>query len=120
MWEVGFTEEFNSWWDTLNNKTQIKIDAVTHLLEQRGPSLEFPYSSHINGSKHSQMRELRIQAQGKPYRIFYAFDPERHAILLIGGLKTDNKNWYQQFIARADNLYDKHLHHLGEKYGKTF
>lgn len=55
------------------------------LLEAKGPQLPFPYSSGIEGSRHEHMRELRIQSGGKPYRVFYAFDPRRTAILLIGG-----------------------------------
>jgi len=58
------------------------------------------------------MRELRIQHRGKPYRILYAFDPRRVAILLIGGGKAGDDRWYEKFILRADDLYDKHLETL--------
>jgi hypothetical protein len=52
------------------------------------------------------MRELRVQHQGRPYRVLYAFDPRRVAILLIGGDKTGNDRWYEKFVPRADRLYD--------------
>jgi hypothetical protein len=55
------------------------------------------------------MRELRIQHQGQPYRVLYAFDPRRNAILLIGGDKTGNDRWYEEFVPTADRLYDAHL-----------
>jgi hypothetical protein len=55
------------------------------------------------------MRELRIQHAGRPYRVLYAFDPRRVAILLIGGDKTGNDRWYEQFVPVADRLYDVHL-----------
>lgn len=55
------------------------------------------------------MRELRIQYHGEPYRVLYAFDPRRTAILLIGGKKTGEDRWYQQFIPVADKLYGEHL-----------
>jgi hypothetical protein len=55
------------------------------------------------------MRELRIQHQGQPYRVLYAFDPRRAAILLIGGDKTGNDRWYEEFVPTADRLYDAHL-----------
>jgi len=58
------------------------------------------------------MRELRVQHQGRPYRIFYAFDPERKAILLIAGDKTGDDRFYQRMIPRADRLYDEHLDQL--------
>lgn len=55
------------------------------------------------------MRELRIQHHGKPYRILYAFDPHRNAILLLGGNKTGNKRWYEQHTPIADKLYKEHI-----------
>ncbi len=55
------------------------------------------------------MRELRVQHQGEPYRILYAFDPRRVAILLIGGKKTGANRWYDEYIPKADQLYDEHL-----------
>ncbi len=61
------------------------------------------------------MRELRIQHQGEPYRVLYAFDPHRAAILLIGGNKTGNDRWYEEYVPWADKLYDEHLIELEEE-----
>jgi hypothetical protein len=58
------------------------------------------------------MRELRIQHEGRPYRVLYAFNPKRDALLLIGGNKTGNNRWYEIYIPIADRLYDKHLDEL--------
>ena len=58
------------------------------------------------------MRELRIQHAGRPYRVLYAFDRNRDALLLIGGDKTGNDRWYEIFIPVADRLYDEHLNEL--------
>lgn len=58
------------------------------------------------------MRELRIQHGGRPYRVLYAFDPRRAAILLLGGDKTGQDRWYEQFVPTADGLYDEHLETL--------
>ena len=55
------------------------------------------------------MRELRVQHRGRPYRVLYAFDPRRTAILLIGGDKTGNDRWYEEFVPLADRLYDEHI-----------
>ena len=88
---------------------QASIDAVVALLENYGPRLRFPYSSGISGSKHSHMRELRIQHQGRPYRVLYAFDSRRYAILLFGGDKTGDNRWYDVNVPIADRLYDEHL-----------
>ena len=55
------------------------------------------------------MRELRVQNQGRPYRVLYAFNPLRNAILLLGGDKTGNDRWYEIQVPVADRLYDAHL-----------
>jgi len=112
---VEYTDEFEDWWNGLDASEQEDVAAVVELLEAKGPNLPFPYSSGINGSKHSHMRELRIQHAGNPYRTLYAFDPRRTAILLIGGDKTGNDAWYDEFVQVADNLYDKHIETLIEE-----
>jgi hypothetical protein len=58
------------------------------------------------------MRELRIQHQGRPYRVLYAFDPRRVGILLIGGDKTGDGRWYEKFVPLTDRIYDAHLAQL--------
>lgn len=112
---VEFTNEFEQWWDTLTADEQIDIAATVELLEKRGPNLPFPYSSNITRSRHSHMRELRVQHKGKPYRVFYAFDPRRVAILLLGGKKAGNNAWYNKFIPVVDALYDQHLLEIGSE-----
>jgi len=108
-WEVEFTEEFGDWWAGLTEAQQDRIAATVRLLVAWGPSLPFPYSSGVNGSRHQHMRELRVQSRGNPLRIFYAFDPRRTAILLIGGDKTGNDRFYEQYIPLADALYDTYI-----------
>ncbi|MCK5666332.1 MAG: type II toxin-antitoxin system RelE/ParE family toxin [Thiotrichaceae bacterium] len=108
-WEVEYTDEFEVWWDELNESEQVDVSAVVQLLEAKGPQLPFPHSSGINGSAYSHMRELRIQHKGQPYRVLYAFDPIRHALLLLGGNKTGDDDWYEKNIPIADKLYDEHL-----------
>jgi hypothetical protein len=108
-WEVEFTDEFAEWWDTLSADEQESARASVSLLREFGPTLPFPHSSGVSGSRHSHLRELRIQHAGRPYRVLYAFDPTRTAILLIGGDKTGNDRWYDEFVPLADRLYDDHL-----------
>jgi hypothetical protein len=81
--EIEYTNEFGEWWMTLLEQQQEDIAAIVGLLADRGASLGFPHSSGINNSRHSHLRELRVQSAGRPIRIFYAFDPRRSAILLI-------------------------------------
>lgn len=109
---VEYTDEFEKWWSDLDQDEQESVAACVRLLEARGPHLPHPYSSGVNGSRHSHMRELRVQHRGRPYRILYAFDPRRVAILLIGGDKTGNDRWYVETVPIADRLYDVHLETL--------
>ena len=111
-WEVEYTDELGEWWSDLSEAEQESIDASVRLLEAKGPHLGFPHSSGIHGSRHSHMRELRVQNEGRPYRILYAFDPRRSAILLLGGDKTGQDRWYLVHVPMADTLYDNHLETL--------
>lgn len=114
-WEVEYTDELEEWWNSLNEAEQDSIAVVVGLLEEEGPKLGFPHSSGISSSRHPHMRELRIQHAGRPYRVLYAFDPRRNAILLIGGDKTGQGRWYEIFVPIADDLYDVHLQILDEE-----
>ncbi|OUL18681.1 addiction module toxin RelE [Nostoc sp. T09] len=114
-YEVEYTDEFEQWWLTLDAKTQVSIDAAVTLLTEKGTNLPFPYSSGVKGSRYQHMRELRVQHQGNPYRILYAFDPRRVAILLLGGNKVGNDRWYEENVPKADQLYDELLKELQDE-----
>ncbi len=114
-WEVEYTDEFADWWSELDDPAQDAIDRSVHLLEARGPTLPFPYSSDVRGSRHGNMRELRIQIGGDPYRIFYAFDPRRAAVLLLGGNKAGDEQFYERMVPQADRIYDRHLQELAQE-----
>lgn len=119
-WDVEYTDEFGGWWEAMTEAEQESIAASVGLLEAKGAQLGFPHSSGINGSRHAHMRELRVQHEGRPYRVLYAFDPRRCAILLIGGDKTGDGRWYDVHVPIADRLYDTHLEVLrkeGQNYG---
>lgn len=112
MWQVEFTEEFGRWWDGLSSAQQTAIDASVQLLERLGPHLSRPHADTIKGSRHSNLKELRIQCQGRPLRAFFAFDPRRCAILLIGGDKTGDHRFNDRMIPTAERLYDEYLDEL--------
>jgi hypothetical protein len=111
-WDVENTDEFAAWWGDLNEAQQEDVAAIVMLLMEQGPKLPFPYSSGIQNSRHSHMRELRVQSGGKPIRVFYAFDPRRTAILLLGGDKTGDDRFYDRMIPAADKLYDVYIDEL--------
>ncbi len=108
-WIIEYTNEFGDWFSAMIEAVQDDIDRSVGLLEAKGPQLGFPHSSGIAGSCHEHMRELRVQSGGDPYRIFYAFDPRRAAILLIGGNKTGDDRFYETMILVADKPYDTYL-----------
>lgn len=117
-WEVEGTDEFSEWFGALDDEEQAAVGRVVELLVEHGPSLPHPYSSGIAISRHRHMRELRIQHKGRPYRVLYAFDPRRAAVLLLGGDKTGNDRWYEMHVPIADALYDELLVEL-KKEGLT-
>ena len=111
-WDVEYTDEFGQWWATLSEDEQEEISAKVELLEEHGPTLPRPHADVITSSKHSNMKELRGRVGDANLRVLFAFDPRRTAVLLIGGDKTGNASWYQQFVPIADQLFGEHLAQL--------
>jgi hypothetical protein len=108
-WEIEYTDEFGSWWDNLSADEQDSINFGVRLLQERGPNLKRPFADTIAGSVYPNMKELRCQHEGRPYRVLFAFDPRRSGILLIGGDKTGKPNWYEENVPRAGAIYAQHL-----------
>lgn len=111
-YEVEFTDEFSTWWDDLTPDEQESMAFYVKLLEDEGINLKRPQADTLKGSQYPNMRELRCQHEGRPYRILYAFDPRRVALLLIGGDKTGNNRWYKEFVPKADAIYATHLEEI--------
>ncbi len=111
-WNVEVTDECKAWIESLSATDFDAVDYSVELLTEKGPQLDHPHSSKINGSRHANMRELSVQSGGRPIRIFYAFDPRRSVILLVGGDKTGDKRFYERMIPIADKLYDVYLDEL--------
>ena len=113
--EVLFTDEFEAWWNSLDIPEQTRVNATILMLQEQGIALGYPYSSKIKGSSCNHMRELRIQHEGHPYRVLYAFDQKRSAVLLIGGEKTGDNRWYEVFVPVAERLYAEYLKELEQE-----
>jgi hypothetical protein len=111
-WDVEVTDECKAWLESLEETDFDAVRYSVELLGEHGPQLGHPHSSKINSSRHAHMRELRVQSGGRPIRIFYAFDPRRSVILLIGGDKSGDKRFYERMIPIADSLYDVYLDEL--------
>ncbi|MDD4889543.1 MAG: type II toxin-antitoxin system RelE/ParE family toxin [Phycisphaerae bacterium] len=112
MWKVEYTDEFDQWWEALTEAEQDSVSESVGLLCGLGPFLGRPHADAVKGSRHSNMKELRTQHRGRPLRTFFAFDPRRSAILLIGGDKTGDDRFYERMIPLADRLYDTYLEEI--------
>lgn len=109
---MEYTDESGQWWETLTAAEQASLEAGVRLLEWFGPGLSRPYADTVKDSRHTNMKELRTQSKGRPLRTFFAFDPRRCVILLIGGDKTGDDRFYERMIPLADRLYDQYLEEL--------
>ncbi|WP_231398156.1 type II toxin-antitoxin system RelE/ParE family toxin [Photorhabdus temperata] len=94
---------------------QEKVLADLTNLEIYGPKLSRPYADTVKGSRHKNMKELRIQYSGRPVRAFFAFDPKRQAIVLCAGDKSNDKRFYDTMIRIADEEFTAHLATMEEK-----
>lgn len=113
--EIEFTDNFLDWWNSLGEKEQDSVAHVVLMLQDRGVSLARPYSDTLRHSSLSNLKELRIQHAGRPYRVLYVFDPRRKAILLIGGDKTGDDHWYIRMVPIAESIYAEYLRELDEE-----
>lgn len=110
-WKIYLTEQVFDWVESLDETMADRYEAARKELELRGPGLGRPWVDTLVGSRHSNMKELRIP--GSKARIIFVFDPARAAILLIAGDKTNQwKKWYRDNIPIADRIYDEHLEGL--------
>jgi len=113
-WEVEVSDEFRDWYLGLSLDERSAMATGVEMLELHGPALGRPFVDTLNGSKFTNLKELRVQHQGRPYRILFAFDPRRNAYLILGGDKTGDANWYMDAVRRADAIYALHLKEIGE------
>jgi len=111
MWSVTTTRAFDEWFAELSAAGQTEVIAKVNLLKFLGPELKRPHADTLKGSKHANMKELRAATKSLVLRIAFAFDPNRAAILLIGGNKmgVSQRQFYKQLITKADLLYDNDL-----------
>jgi len=113
-WEVEIADEFEPEFDALSERVQTEVLALTLLLEQFGPQLGRPRVDTLKGSRHANMKELRFSAADGEWRVAFAFDPKRRAILLVAGDKSggSEKRFYRELIRKADDRFDAHLARL--------
>jgi hypothetical protein len=113
-WIVEIGEEFSPEFGALREEVQTEILALARLLQQFGPQLGRPRVDTLNGSRHANMKELRFSAADGEWRVAFAFDKKRKAILLVAGDKSGGggKQFYRELIRKADNRFTAHLERL--------
>ncbi|MFZ5931903.1 MAG: type II toxin-antitoxin system RelE/ParE family toxin [Pseudomonadota bacterium] len=116
-WQVLADEEFAAWFERQPIGLQDEILINRNLLKQYGPKLGRPRVDTVKGSKFTNMKELRIQWKGQPWRILFAFNPKRRSILLPGGNKQGNRRWYDKNIPIADARFEQHLKSMEKNNG---
>src|SRR5208282_2494504 len=109
MWSIDRTDQISKWIKELDEDAKEVIFKGLLILREIGPSLGRPHVDTVKESRHKNMKELRIQNRQRVFRILFAFDPDRKAILLVGGDKRGDKRFYQTMVPRADYLFDEHL-----------
>ncbi len=114
-YEVEVSDEFKVWYEDLSELEQNSVERVVLMLMEAGPALGYPQSTGVKNSKFSHMRELRIQHEGRPYRVLFAFDPNRTAFLLLGGDKTGDDRWYEKMVPKADTIYAEQLETIKQR-----
>lgn len=120
-WVVEIGDEFMPEFCELDEDVQTEILALTRLLQQFGPRLGRPRVDTLAGSRHANMKELRFGATDGAWRVAFAFDPTRKAILLVAGDKSggSEKRFYRELIAKADDRFDAHLTRLRRPGGNS-
>jgi len=119
-WRVELHPEFLIEFDEFTRAVRIEMSARIELIGAMGPALKRPHADTLKGSKHANMKELRFNADNGVWRLAYAFDPERKAILLVAGDKSGGspRRFYETLIAKADARYDAHITNLMKKGSK--
>ena len=114
-WVVEVADEFKPQFDALHEDVRTEILALSLVLEEFGPQLGRPRVDTLRGSRHANMKELRSSAAGGEWRVAFAFDPRRRAILLVAGDKSggSEKRFYRELIRKADERFDAHLARIG-------
>ena len=116
VWSVAFHRAFRVEFDELGEAVQDELLAMVELLKVAGPQMRRPGTDTLKASKHANMKELRFDAAGGVWRVAYAFDPNREAILLVAGDKSGvaQKRFYKVLIAKADQRFDEHIAALAQ------
>jgi hypothetical protein len=111
-WEIEASDEFLAWYDALDFGESKSVTRSIEILEHYGPELTRPQVDTLKGSSIPNLKELRVQHDGRPIRILFVFDPRRVGYLILGGDKTGDDRWYKTAIPMAEAIYQQHLREI--------
>jgi hypothetical protein len=114
MSEIIYTDEFGEWFKGLDKEDQERVFSVVDKLEVMGLALKEPHSKPLHGTTYA-IRELRAAGGRNAIRIFYAYDPERNAVLILGGDKTGNPRFYDEMLPRVEAIWKQYLEELQKR-----
>jgi len=117
-WQVLLDTSFKAWLLDQEQDIQTAIFAYIGLLRAFGPSLGRPHVDTLKGSQLANLKELRVQVQGNPWRVLFIFDSKRRALLLVGGNKRGDVKWYKKAIPIAEQRYQQHLQQMEKNNGR--
>lgn len=116
-WSIEASDEFAIWYEGLSEDETDSVNFSVEILRRIGPLLGRPHVDTLKGSRIPNLKELRVQHDGRPLRILFAFDPRRVGYLILGGDKTGKNDWYDKFIPLAEAIYEQHLRELKDEEG---
>ena len=109
MWEVIQTNDFKEWYDDLDEDAKEDFLSSIIVLQNTGPILGRPKVDTLKGSKIKNLKELRVQSNGRPFRIFFLFDSKKNIVLLTGGNKQNDKSFYKRKILESEKIYKEYF-----------
>ena len=117
VWKVSLHDDFEKELDELPESVQDRLFEKAEMLESFGPELGRPHVDTLDGSNYANMKELRFDADKGVWRVAFAFDHERKAVLLVAGDKSgvSQERFYKQLIKKADKRFESHLAELNEE-----
>lgn len=118
-WTVLLDPDFESWLREQESRVRIALTAAAQSLGMFGPTLGRPRVDTLQGATLANLKELCVQHRGAPWRVLFVFDPQRQAILLVGGNKQGHPRWYKTAIPLAERRYRRHLQTLEHEHGTT-
>jgi hypothetical protein len=117
-WQVNLHDEFLPEFRGFSASVRLQIYSLIEMLKVFGPKLGRPHVDTLKGSDYPNMKELRFRAENGAWRVAFAFDVKRRAILLVGGDKAgvSQRKFYRGLIEVADRRFHQHEDRVAKRW----